>query len=233
MRPLLLKNGFFAFLFLIFLGIGFFGAHYYVQHPGQFRPSRYSTEEILRTRALTHRLHEMEYQNAHLESELTELKLQTTGLYQEQAYQTSQRLARFLGQAPQNGSGVEVVLKDSSKPLFLDNNPNLGIVHNTDLLQVVNELRAAGAKAIAINDQPVMGNTAIYCDGPIIFINQTRIVSPFRVVALGNPKTLTWYLNKPDGFLRELRQAGIEIKVSQRKIGIPAYTQDNEETLSM
>ena len=39
------------------------------------------------------------------------------------------------------------------------------IVHDSDLLEVVNELRAAGAEAVAINGVRIIGSSRISCGG--------------------------------------------------------------------
>lgn len=219
----LLRNTFLPFLFLVFFGIGFLATLYYVKHENEFNRPVYSTQEIIRSRGLTDRLHQTEYRNAHLESEVAELNLKIAELFEQQSYIEAQRLARFIGLLQQEGEGVEVMLKDSSKPLLLGDNPNTGIVHNTDLVQVVNELRAAGATAIAINGQPVMGLTAISCSGPIVLINGTRITSPFVIHAMGDSKKISKALSEPTSFIKELYQFGIDAKVTPKQVIIPAY----------
>ena len=51
------------------------------------------------------------------------------------------------------GTGVSVLIEDSLKPIQSGENPNLYVIHDEDILRIVNELRAGGAEAIAINDQ--------------------------------------------------------------------------------
>lgn len=220
------ENTYLSFLLLVFLIIGFLGTSYYVEHSNRFAGQVYSTTEILRTRALSHRLKRVEYKNAHLESQIAELNLKMAELYDNSAHRQAQTLARFVGLIQQEGPGVEVVLKDTSKPLLLGDNPNTGIIHNTDLVQVVNELRAGGAKAVVINNQPIMNLTGISCSGPIILVNGSRIASPFVIQALGDPKPMIDYLEQPTGFLKELREYGIEVTVTPKDVMIPAYSQD-------
>lgn len=218
-------NTFTWFLLLIFTGIGFLGALYYVEHETRFGSQRYSTEEILRTRVLSNRLRNLEYQNAHLESEIAELNLKTAEYYQHLSYKKAQELARFIGLIQQEGPGINIHLKDSSKPLLLGDNPNTGIIHNTDLVQIVNELHSAGASFIAINNHPVVGSTAISCSGPIILINGSRVASPFTISALGDPEKLMDATQKPSSFLKELQSYGITAQVSKADVIIPAYSQ--------
>ena len=58
-------------------------------------------------------------------------------------------------------------------------NPSELLVHDIDVLSVVNELINAGAEAISINDQRWVSNTAISCRGNTIDINGERIGAPF------------------------------------------------------
>ncbi len=216
---------YFIFLFLISAGLGFLGSIYYVQHEARFTKSRYSTAAILRTRALYHRLGQAEYQNAHLESQVEELNLKASEFYEDNAYITAQHLAKFVGVLGQEGPGLVITVKDSDKPLLLGDNPNTGIVHNSDLVEIVNELRVAGAKAVSINHQPIVNLTGISCSGPIITINGTRVTSPFVIEGLGNPNQMRKRLDKPKSFLKELQNAGISVEMMPGKVMIPPYSQ--------
>jgi len=98
------------------------------------------------------------------------------------------------------GPGVVVTLKDSKNapPRPNDMTPDAYVefvkpylIHDADLQVVVNELRAAGAEAIAINDQRVVATTAIRCVGPVVLVNNTQTNgSPVKIKAVGDPDTL-------------------------------------------
>ncbi len=226
MRILGFENTYVAFLLLAFLGLGFWGSLYYVQHPSQFTRPFYSTTEISRARDLSHRLHRLEFENAHLESEVAELSLKTSKLYEDSSYQEAQHLARFTDLVQQEGDGVELVVKDNSQPVLLGDNPNIGIVHNTDLVQIVNALWAAGAEAISINGQPISSVTSITCAGPTILINHTRVASPFIIDALGDSQKILEALNKSSSFLNALQKYGIQSSIKAKDVLIPAYSQE-------
>ena len=49
-------------------------------------------------------------------------------------------------------------------------NPNLYIIHDDDLLRVINELRAAGAEGIAINGERIVAMSEIRCAGPTLSV---------------------------------------------------------------
>jgi hypothetical protein len=142
--------------------------------------------------------------------------------------QTQQRLQeaeREAGLTSLKGPGVIVELWDVERsPLRqTDSSADPLIVHDVDLLQVVNELNAAGAEAIAINGQRMTAMTAIYWNGPVICVDNAGIGNPYRVVALGPPEALLTTLRQPGSVLDLLRSVGIRVKVRQEEaVSIPA-----------
>ena len=123
------------------------------------------------------------------------------------------------------GEGVIVTLKDntSTSPNALVDNSDL-VVHDMDVLSVINELKNAGAEAIAINDQRLINTTGIVCDGNVIQINGQKIGAPFEIKAIGLSEQLA-ALSRPGGYLSILQQYGIGTElVKSKSITIPKYT---------
>ncbi len=56
---------------------------------------------------------------------------------------------------------------------------NLDIVHDVDVLRIINDWRGGRAEAISINGQRVLSVTEIKCGGPIIRVNGKGLVAPF------------------------------------------------------
>ena len=84
--------------------------------------------------------------------------------------------ARMLaGLVDVKGPGLIITLTDSQGVSMPGDNPNVYIVHDEDLLKIVNVLSAAGAEAIAINDQRLLATSEIHCAGPTISINNVRV----------------------------------------------------------
>lgn len=128
------------------------------------------------------------------------------------------------GLVPVEGPGIIVTLTDSSQPLQPTDNPNLYLVHDEDLLRLVNELRAGGAEAIAVNDQRLVSNSEIRCAGPTILVNTTKIAPPFVIKAIGDPQLLESSIRMKGGWLETLETWGIKSQVKVvDKIEIPAY----------
>jgi len=124
---------------------------------------------------------------------------------------------------PMTGKGVRIVLADNPQANQVGANPSLplpGLVHDYDVLQVVNELRAAKAGAIAVSGaggEPIRitGTTPIRCVGPVIFINWQPVAAPFSIEAIGSPKTLKSALEMPGGIVENMRnQGGVGVKVA-------------------
>lgn len=125
---------------------------------------------------------------------------------------------------PLAGPGVEVVVTDSAKPLAKGENPNLAIVHNEDLLRIVNEIKAAGAEAIAINDQRLVESSEVTCAGPTIIVNQTRLAPPFVIRAIGNSDTLFAALGLRGGVVEYLQFYGIQVTITRKPdVLVPMY----------
>ncbi len=100
------------------------------------------------------------------------------------------------------GPGVEVTLNDSKKPFAGGLPPGYAppnIIHDTDINATVNELKAAGAEAVSVNDQRVGAVTPIRCAGPTVFVNNTAQTPPYVIKAIGNPQILQTALNFPGG----------------------------------
>ena len=122
------------------------------------------------------------------------------------------------------GPGVVLTIEDSKKALSSADNTNLYIIHDEDVLKVINELRAAGAEAIAINDQRLTANSEIRCAGPTISINNTRISAPYEIKAIGNAKNIENAVKIRGGVAESLSVWGIRLDVRQEaNIIIPAY----------
>ena len=131
---------------------------------------------------------------------------------------------KMIGLTEVNGPGVTVTLTDSKKDISSSLNPSDIVVHDLDVLSVINELKNAGAEAISINDQRLTPNSGIICGGNIIDINGEKVGAPFIIKAIGLPEQLA-ALNRPGGYLATLKEynIGVEFKKSNN-ITIPKYT---------
>lgn len=128
------------------------------------------------------------------------------------------------GLVPVQGKGVIVTLDDSPRPLQQGDDPNLYLIHAEDILKVVNELKVAGAEAISVNEERIVGSSEITCAGNTILVNVHKIASPFVIKAIGDPDTLKSGLDIKGGYLETLRLWGYPVQVKREELlQIPAY----------
>jgi len=117
--------------------------------------------------------------------------------------------ARFLaGLTPVQGPGVVVTLNDSKKTLPGKMPPGIAapsLIHDTDINAVINELKAAGAEAIAVNDQRLVATSPVRCAGPTVFVNNMPIAAPFVIKAIGDPKALAVAMTHPGGIAAQIK----------------------------
>lgn len=122
------------------------------------------------------------------------------------------------------GKGVIVTLNDSPRGLQPGEDPNLYLIHDEDLLKVVNELRAAGAEAISINGHRLVANSEIRCAGSTILVNVNKIAPPFVINAIGDPDILESSLRIKGGWLETLQMWGIQAQIQHSdSIEVPAF----------
>jgi len=119
----------------------------------------------------------------------------------------------LLGLTNVSGAGIIIELEDGT----LDNSivsiysSTEVLVHNDDLLSIVNELRNAGAEAIEINEQRIINTSSITCEGNIIKINGERIGSPFTIKAIGTQGLLYGQLTRAGSYLSLMEGRGVKI----------------------
>jgi uncharacterized protein YlxW (UPF0749 family) len=122
-----------------------------------------------------------------------------------------------LGLVEVSGPGVIIAIADSKLASEPGENKEPFLLHDYDLWPLVNELRAAGAEAISINGQRVVGATAIRCSGPVLKINDAPVTSPFTIKAIGDPDALAGAINIPGGVVEQLQAYKFPVKVQTQK----------------
>lgn len=122
------------------------------------------------------------------------------------------------------GPGVVVTLNDSDREVRPGQDQDLYVIHDEDLLLVINELLAGGAEGVALNGQRWTARTEIRCAGPTASVNRTRIGTPFVIKAVGDPDTLESALRLRGGVLDALRTWGIRVRVERvERMALPGY----------
>lgn len=133
------------------------------------------------------------------------------------------QLSMLAGTTDLKGEGIVMTLTDGTKVT----DPSLrsdSLVHDSDILTVVNELKAAGAEAISVNGQRIIATSAIRCVGPVIQVNYQKVAAPFEIKAIGNAQYLESAMNIKSGVADMLKQLGVGVTISrQNNVEIPKY----------
>lgn len=124
------------------------------------------------------------------------------------------------------GPGVVVTLNDinirKNTPIL---DANSSLIHEKDIRDVINELKAAGAEAISINDNRIISTSAVRCAGPTILANDVKMAPPYVIKAVGKPEQLEASLNLNGGVVDILTVLGFEVSISkQENITIAKYS---------
>jgi len=139
------------------------------------------------------------------------------GLTDEELKQQIWNARVLAGLTELQGQGVRIVLNDRPRDsIVFDEQFELSsfIVHDTDLLGVINELRAAGAEAIEINGVRILANSRISCGGPTINVGrEQRFTPPFIIHAIGDPQALAGIFQEPDSIYHMLVFYGLEFRI--------------------
>lgn len=131
----------------------------------------------------------------------------------------------LLGQTEVSGPGYIIRLKEdrevnSSEVIDISKY----LVHEEDLLYIVNELFNCGADAISINDQRIIGTSSILCDGNIIRVNGEMVGMPITIKAIGSPEGIDGALLRPGGYLQLMANEGVIATTEKSEnITIPKY----------
>lgn len=119
------------------------------------------------------------------------------------------------------GEGIIVTLTDN----------NNQVIVAEDLLELINELRYAGAEAISINDVRIINTTDIVEVGnTLIMVGGQRLSSPYVVKAIGNQAYLSSILGlKNSGFIDKYNNSGKTVTlVANKKVEILKYNGETE-----
>lgn len=129
------------------------------------------------------------------------------------------------GHVKLEGPGISIKMYDNPDSEIVGFDINDDIIHDSDVLNILNDLWLAGAEAISINDERVVSTSEIKCNGPIIRINDRAIGTPFIIKAIGDPQVLMASVNAPDTYgdlLKNVYFIGFEPEIEDKVI-IPEY----------
>ncbi|HZG06174.1 MAG TPA: DUF881 domain-containing protein [Streptomyces sp.] len=161
-------------------------------------------------------LDELDSRTERLEEEKRKLENQRSELENssdqaEEARRQTQERARQLGvlagTVAAEGPGIRMTVEDPS-----------GLVEAHMLLDTIQELRAAGAEAIEVNDVRVVTSTHFTDSDGRIRIDGRKVSAPYRFEVIGKPQDIEPALNIPGGVVQTLEkeQATVSITRSEK-----------------
>ncbi|NUK05537.1 DUF881 domain-containing protein [Streptomyces lunaelactis] len=112
-----------------------------------------------------------------------------------QTQQKEQQLGILAGTVAAQGPGITLTIEDPS-----------GTVESDMLLDTIQELRAAGAEAIQVNNIRVVADTHFTGTGGEIEVDGKRITAPYTFKVIGKPQDLEPALNIPGGVVQTLEK---------------------------
>ena len=184
-----------------------------------------------RNKGLVNIIKTQEQKNHELELEITGIRKKTEQYQLAKTSQTEleplqkklEKLKFLTGLTKVEGPGIVVTLDDQERSRTTSaEDANYYIIHYTNILYIVSDLRAAGAEAISVNNSRVVSISDIRCAGSIILVNTHRLAPPYEIRAIGNPKVLEETVRTGEFTTLELSKFPVTLQ-KQDNIVIPAY----------
>ncbi len=157
------------------------------------------------------------------DEELTQLRETVSKLKNDEVLQNKiEQYEMMLGMTDVSGEGITITLADNTSSNYSNNsfsNINFSnyLVHDGNLVSIVNELKSAGAEAISINGKRITNSTAITCAGNVIQINGEKVGSPFVIKAIGSKDLLYGEISKNNGTVYKLKKYGVKTEIKKEE----------------
>ena len=161
------------------------------------------------------------------ELEAARTRLSTTGNSSstalEEARKRSDALGVLAGSVPAQGPGIRLTLTDPEHRLAAE-----------DLLDTVEELRAAGAEAIQVGGVRIGLDSSFTSTDRGLVVDGVAVTAPYQIVAIGDPATLATAMEIPGGVADTAQRAGGAARTEQaervviralRAVRTPRYAQ--------
>ena len=114
------------------------------------------------------------------------------------------QLILLSGTAPVSGRGIQVLITG-----------DVNSVNSFTILDTVQELRDAGAVAIEVNGVRVINSTYFTDTNEGISVNNTKIRSPYKLLDLGEPETMSTALKIPGGMSENVTTSGGNVIITE------------------
>lgn len=155
---------------------------------------------------LDDRTQRLEDEKQRLDDQRTELENSSDQAEEarKQTIEKERQLAVLAGTVAARGPGITLTVTDSK-----------GAVEADMLLDAIQELRAAGAEAVQINDVRVVATTYLADTEGGVRVDGRKVSSPYEFKVIGKPQDLEPALNIPGGVVQRLEKEQATVAVAQ------------------
>ncbi len=138
----------------------------------------------------------------------------------------------FIGLNKVEGSGIILKVTDGNINMSEENanEVNSKLLHDSDMALIINELRAAGAEAISVNNHRVVPWSGVICNWAFIgFDDGGMEYAPFNIYAIGDPEKLKASLLEDGSHVKQLifRKLYVDIQKVDKIIMPPTTANSN------
>lgn len=126
-----------------------------------------------------------------------------TGAALAEARERAETLGILGGTLPAQGPGLTLSISDPA-----------GAVQVSDLLDVVQELRGAGAETMQVDDVRIGPSTAVTGSAGELLVDGTPLRSPYVFVVLGDPQGMETAMNIPGGVVQRIERRGGSVEIT-------------------
>ncbi|MGL4991330.1 MAG: DUF881 domain-containing protein [Sarcina sp.] len=131
----------------------------------------------------------------------------------------------LFGNISVEGEGIIIRLKDGEISKELDGFiKNKRTIHNSDIIELLNQLKILGAQGISINERRIIYNSSVYCAGQFLVVDGIKTPAPFEIKVISNLKNIDKNLMLEQNIIKNLINRGINIEIFEEKnIKLPFF----------
>lgn len=135
------------------------------------------------------------------------------------------------------GPGIILTINDGTTNVLEENSDEIKnkLLHDYDMALVLNELRAAGAEAISVNNHRIVPWSGVICNWAFIgFEDGSMEYAPFNIYAIGDPEKLKAALLEDGSHVKQLmlRKLYVNIEKVDKIIMPPTTANSNVKYMS-
>ncbi len=117
------------------------------------------------------------------------------------------------GNEAARGPGVIITVDDGDRELIVGEDINNLLVHDADILLIINELKKCKAEAISVNGHRITPYTSIVCSGYTVRMDGVTYARPFEIKAIGDSKRISSVLLSSEGVGTVLKEYGVKFSI--------------------